>query len=727
MTTAKRLFLTLAVAAATATPLFAYNDTATHPHLTMFSVQKSVLYKDGQLMVALGLPPVNKQLYEYRARVESSWLSWLFPSINIQYPVSSLIGEGAYDEDQEYKPSSHFFDPYFMRGLTTFTYPEGEWSYRWALEPDGEVVINGGLTTQEFSLADARDYLGIAMRAASEETRKQAMMKVYLSLGHAVHHIQDMAQPQHTRNDIHVDNRILGLARGLTYDPSLYETYTQERDAFLDTFMATGNPVFPGGTFKTATDFWLNPDQTGISQDTNRRFVSKGTNFTMNGTQVNVGTYPDPIPTGSSDVKATELFTTVPPEIAAVCGSTGVDCTMTFYSTETTPRASTLSIFDQDLRGRNTSVSYLSFLGFPAYKTDRIFALNRFNFDDVHPYLLANAVSYSAGIINHFFRGRLTVMPPETGPYAAVDQSTGQGFKKLKVRVKNSTPNEKLTGGTLQAFAKFHRNGCYQADLSGEFRTDDSGNLITPCPNYRSDQAEVRFTTEDQLSFDVDEVKDMTLEFNDEIPIDATDLFIQVYYRGKVGDQENDFAIGAVDVSEPTFMAVMNGTDMFELNANGFYYYNDIINNITQQPYSIVDIDGNGKYNSPPDVDVRGGSISYEIKINGDAVGQVTLGEGRFARVAALVNPVGFELTLIASGNGFNDITAYNMPAKMSQVDYDRNAFLVTPVGLLRKQTYQWDSVTYFHYWPTTGTPLKDMKESKAADATTPVAVTMTH
>src|SRR5439155_5870271 len=99
--------------------------------------------------------------------------------------------------------------------------------------------------------------------------------------------------------------------------------------------------------------------------------------------------------------------------------------------------------------------------------------------------------------------------------------------------------------------------------------------------------------------------------------------------------------------------------------------------------------------------------ISYEIKVNGDLVGNVpTLGEGRFARIAALVNPAGFEVTLTARGNGFNTIDAYEFPSKTAQYDPDRNAYIVSTVDLLRDQTLQYDSVTYYHYYPTFGASL---------------------
>ena len=101
------------------------------------------------------------------------------------------------------------------------------------------------------------------------------------------------------------------------------------------------------------------------------------------------------------------------------------------------------------------------------------------------------------------------------------------------------------------------------------------------------------------------------------------------------------------------------------------------------------------------------------------------LSEGRFACIAALVSPFGLQLTLIARGNGFNGISSYEFGAKTLQLDPDRNVVVVSTVAKLRNHTLQFDSVSYYHFFPTTGAPLSRMPESKAADAVTPVAVQM--
>jgi hypothetical protein len=60
----------------------------------------------------------------------------------------------------------------------------------------------------------------------------------------------------------------------------------------------------------------------------------------------------------------------------------------------------------------------------------------------------------------------------------------------------------------------------------------------------------------------------LTFDFEDDpIPVNATDLFIQVAYRGPIGDstkgpaEQDGIAVGMVDVSEPTYYSVFNNTD----------------------------------------------------------------------------------------------------------------------------------------------------------------------
>ena len=68
---------------------------------------------------------------------------------------------------------------------------------------------------------------------------------------------------------------------------------------------------------------------------------------------------------------------------------------------ENNTRASSYSIFDQDLE---------------KYGAQKLFTLNALNFQMDWKYLLPRAISYSSGLINYFFRGRLDIQPDPDNP-----------------------------------------------------------------------------------------------------------------------------------------------------------------------------------------------------------------------------------------------------------------------------------------------------------------------
>lgn len=718
-----------ALAATTALPVRAYNDTVTHPRLSVISTEKSALYTDAGLMFRLGLRPAPQQSFSYRQRVGKTLLN-----TTVTYSLEELIGEGAFNEDLESKPLNHFFDPQFGIPLVVFK-PLGVPSWEWITEPTP-------LPGQDFSLRDARDYLARGLTfnegspTASEAQRFGSMGNMFLSLGAAMHHMQDMHQPQHVRNDDHLDEHpyLVGL-----YKPSRYELFTRDNRASIDGIAQAGSPVFPGSLdFRVSRDFWFNGTGTASADYVGTNYVSQGANFTIVNGVANVGGHPLPRPGPFQDVSVEALFADaslpVPPHLGALCGIPAVNCNMTMYAAGPSARATTLSIFDQDLVKNGQRLTWPAGNYLPSFQSQRLFALNRFNFTDAHRTLIGRAVGFSAGLVNHFFRGKIDVSPPEKGAYAVVDNSAGQGFYTVRATLKNTTPNEALKPGQVTAIARFHRNECYKADLSGEWQETDEGVLIAPTCDavgtYRSDVEHIRVSSEQSLSLGIGEQKELTFTFSDPVPLDATDLVLQVLFRGTVGTEPEAIAVGAVDISEPTWVAVMNATDVFEIPAgatNKFFYFGEIIKNIRQAPYSIVDRNGNGDYDPPPDVEVRGGDIRYAIAIDGEKVGDVdALPAGRFFRLAVLAKPTGFNMDLTATGQDFFLTERHSFPAKQAQVDYSRNAYIVSPVDKLRNQTLQYDSVTFWKYYPVSTLGTDDMPASMHAEAATPVEVTPT-
>lgn len=370
--------------------------------------------------------------------------------------IRGWIREGAVFEDGKYpisiKPLFHFFDPLHDDGLFLFTSPT------WALEDKGKIHV-----LQNYSYGDARNFLYKALTASNEEDRKIYFGRTFESLGHVIHHIQDMAQPQHVRLDSHLnfnltENELLIERR------SRYELYTEGKatGAIPGSLKYEG---YPRVTFNTARKFWhtesKNPkDGQGLAEFTNINFLSAGTNFTLdangqpvvnaryglpewNGTTQEITLWkllekegincaptpppppPPPPPPGDGGFPPVSMrgishpafaVSAVAPALvpamaqaAAMATSTvppacELNGTIVFYGTTVTDnylgtrvqndRASTLSIFDQDLEKNNLPLA---------------FTLNRFNFKAAYPHLIPKAVAYSAGLIDYFFRGKIEI------------------------------------------------------------------------------------------------------------------------------------------------------------------------------------------------------------------------------------------------------------------------------------------------------------------------------
>ncbi|CAH1904481.1 conserved hypothetical protein [Candidatus Nitrotoga sp. HW29] len=391
--------------------------------------------------------------------------------------------------------------------------------------------------------------------------------KLFQSIGQVIHHVQDMAQPQHVRNDQHVDKFIPGYV-----NPSLYEKYTsnqQTRPEVQALFSLPGSePVYSGthpGAFKIPRDFWKNTQETGLAEFTNHNFVSDGTNFKLYQGQPVVGaTYGLPVPYGSpQNVPASELLPPLSQDILTSCSVNQVSvCTMSFYASNgpnvVNPRASALSIFDQYVQ-----LKLLEFGDPFNYKTDRLFTLNRYTFNAAHSLLIPKAVGYSAGLINYFFRGKMEISLPDEGIYGIIDhsdpvsnqQDTG-GFRKIKLKLKNVTPNgtgiELMAAtGKLIAVAKFHRNTCYTPSLSGEYGSPGIDWRTCRAKDEEIVVSEVIETTPIGINTDATQ---LTFNFNTPIPINASDLYLQAVYTGPLGAETNAVAVVTKDISEPHYI-----------------------------------------------------------------------------------------------------------------------------------------------------------------------------
>jgi len=224
--------------------------------------------------------------------------------------------------------------------------------------------------------------------------------------------------------------------------------------------------------------------------------------------------------------------------------------------------------------------------------------------------LIPRAIAYSAGLINYFFRGTLEIEPIDQKVFAVANQGEPHtidaagwprktagggvfGFEKVRLKVRNITDPVTEPGGTavsqsvaaggqLYAVARYHRNLCYKANLSGEltqtFATPPLVGVITEptCGALGPRTVFQDISVSEPIS--INGVGDLpggagtplpmgvekTFDFiNDPIPINATDLILQVVYRGTLGDEAESVALGMLDVREPTIMTFWENTDYF--------------------------------------------------------------------------------------------------------------------------------------------------------------------
>jgi len=316
-----------------------------------------------------------------------------------------LIKFGAGFEDDRDRALNHFYDPQNSgrRGiLSQASSPE------WALEDVGEI------SGQDFSYLDANNRFKEALISPTLQVRHQNWGRTFQSLGQIIHHIQDMAQPQHVRNDDHCNKwRCLVL-----YKPSAYEMYTKNNHDKLNAILnSTSYADINLSAINLTKDFWdaenlVNDNGIGIglAEFTSTNFVSIGTNFTggiKSGNSItNVQRHENyPLP-GTNNLHVTSRSITDidllgPPgpshQLTGDIQFVGTQVTDAYIPLESriNPRASSFSIFDSDLVDYN-----VDFKG--------KFTLNRFNYDATHEFLIPRAVAYSAGLIDYFFRGRIS-------------------------------------------------------------------------------------------------------------------------------------------------------------------------------------------------------------------------------------------------------------------------------------------------------------------------------
>ncbi len=660
---------------------YAY-ELATHANVTTEAYNRSTLTTAPRLLADLGLhdgnDPFGNVYYDMSGNgIEPRYIyeferSKMPEPENKRLSVRTWIMAGAVREDDSYgesnpqddpfnpalrRPLHHFFDPVFNRPLDRFGLS--------SLDSDVHKAPDWGIGTRDafsqvntpeasrrnhFTVFDAQEAMYRAVTGkkkdgmdagrnntkATESDRKAYWATTFRALGDVVHLVQDMAQPQHTRNDAHAGK----FPEYLTGHTSVFEKYMDARAAGALSYRIDGtavplnplsfgtypSPVFPGYSAFFSTREGLNGK--GLADYSNRGFFSAGSNLGGN-------TYSSPPndPNAYSR-ESTAIAGLVPgnPFVKMDFLLGGVADTLN-PSANANIRLTTESIFDY-------------FLG-----QKRTYSLNRFNYDDKANLLIPRAVAYSAGFLDYFFRGRMEISLPDEGVYGIVDHAVAkqpdQGFTKIKLKLKNTTPAitepggspvpQHMTGGTLVAVAKYYRNPCYQPDLSGEL-------VQTGFPSGCSQEFFFSTTEEIAVSARMDNValsstttlpQTFTFDFSQSpIPINARDLYLQVVFRGGLGSESDAVVVTTKDISEPTYISYLNSTDYFWVLDN-FYTPGEISNSALLYGWLKRICDSNSPI-YPPNINPE--PLQFQYRFGGPVLATVTLPAKRYARIAVLVD-----------------------------------------------------------------------------------------
>ncbi len=416
-------------------------ELGTHARTTQAAYTKSALMTNTTLLNDLGIQvgdnPFGEKYYDIsgttvteRGVVDDFELKYI-PSSAKPLSISGWLMRGAVREDDAEgeenppdpvsptlkRPLHHFYDPYYNRPLTvvglSLLDSDVHSAAAWAIggrDPFAQLNTPESNRRNHFTVFDAREAMYRALTgrdsqgnvvAATEVERNKYWATTFRALGDVSHLVQDMGQPQHTRNDPHSGKGPAVVQSMLTGNKSVFEAYLEARATGSGSYSIDGVTVkplaplnyigdplpngYPIPAFTKYSDYWSTREGTsgrGLADYSNRGFFSAGTNLGGNSfpSPSNIATNYVPLPAG-------DLLPARP------------GTTINFLKGD-------VNDFNQNSVAKDVRMTTES--AFDAFLfTRKTYSLNRFNYDDMANLLIPRAVAYSAGMINYFFRGKL--------------------------------------------------------------------------------------------------------------------------------------------------------------------------------------------------------------------------------------------------------------------------------------------------------------------------------
>jgi hypothetical protein len=603
------------------TPAVRAYEVETHMQMSSLAVQTSIL---GSIIkqYALGITVVNPDALS-PGEVVYFGVDYPLTDPNngaLNEDFATTIRLGSNWEDSGDRSGNHFFNPVDNHPLPPVLSTKFNTSPDWALEDQKQFGAD-----QLYSYAHARQYYWTAITSSDPNSRAMNFGNAFRSLGQVIHHLQDMAQPQHSRTEAHCNRFVPCYAPGIFfgyYHPSIYEGFINNcinPQPGADPLSLGGcapvtgalglsyTPVFSESdstvkteikNFPSPRSFWVtnassanggNPGGFGIAEFTNAGFIGAATNFTGTATapQPYQPTSLNPEPLPQPDGKGSSV-STVPLTDPSLFGKSAPGSgSMSFLATpvldplgttQTNQRSSTLSMFSAFLAAAGVTQDFSG-----------SFSYNRFNAAAAAAFLIPRAINYSAGLINYFLRGQIGISVPQEGVYGIRDHavqygpkglvtdvdSRTQGFQSIKVKLTNASPDgETMKKGSLRAILRFRRNESFKDDLSEEPGSPGSGSGgVVGLAAVRGSADEYVVSTGVFDPTGTTAVADGTVSLtstgqeyvfqfqNGVLPLNSTDVYLQIAWQGTLGAEPNAVVTSTIDLGEPLYYPVYNALD----------------------------------------------------------------------------------------------------------------------------------------------------------------------
>lgn len=312
--------------------------------------------------------------------------------INGNAPAEWVIS-GSATEDDGFRSVNHFFDPINNRGLNGVFLGI---PYNFATARDWA----GDGSGNDYSIPKARQYFYTALTAPGVAERDQAWANTFQAVGQFTHLLQDMAQPQHVRNDAH-----LSFSENLNWLTPGYSRYEQYTNRLVSALRYDGSyPVVSQPTYR---EYWQAGGK-GLAEFTNANFVSQNTNLDFN-------PYPGPVVTN------TYTYEEIKPQETSMDGVTYNNVTVRYVGNTFTDAYTGGTVTNNSL----SAFSVFDFV-YRNYSAGGIYTMTDTNYQSYADILIPRAVGYSAGLINYFFRGQVALVesPDHPGFYTIKNLSS---------------------------------------------------------------------------------------------------------------------------------------------------------------------------------------------------------------------------------------------------------------------------------------------------------------